>query len=99
MGESSETVRYSVRLLGPPSVTDELGHPVPGLSFGKPLAMLAFLTTRGEVRREELIELLWGGSPEANARNAFRQALHRLRTALGEQVIPQDPDRVLLGAE
>jgi DNA-binding SARP family transcriptional activator len=56
--------------------------------------MLAFLATRGEVRREELIELLWGGSPEANARNAFRQALHRLRWALGEDVIPQDRDRV-----
>src|SRR5206468_5353516 len=40
------------------------------------------------------IELLWGGSPEANARNAFRQALHRLRWALGEEVIPQDRDRV-----
>jgi DNA-binding SARP family transcriptional activator len=58
--------------------------------------MLAFLATRGEVRRDELIELLWGGSPEANARNAFRQALHRLRWALGEEVIPQDRGRVAL---
>src|SRR5258708_14508597 len=56
--------------------------------------MLAFLATRGEVRRDELIELLWGGNPEANARNAFRQALQRLRWALGEEVIPQDRDRV-----
>ncbi len=94
MDERAEPVRYSVRLLGPPSVTDELGQPVPGLGFGKPLAMLAFLATRGEVRRDELIELLWGGNPEANARNAFRQALHRLRWALGEEVIPQDRDRV-----
>src|SRR5258708_27192128 len=94
MDERAEPARYSVRLLGPPSVTDELGQPVPGLGFGKPLAMLAFLATRGEVRRDELIELLWGGNPEANARNAFRQALHRLRWALGEEVIPQDRDRV-----
>src|SRR5258708_31127956 len=94
MDERAEPARYSVRLVGPPSVRDVWGRPVPGLGFGKPLAMLAFLATRGEVRRDELIELLWGGSPEANARNAFRQALHRLRWALGEEVIPQDRDRV-----
>src|SRR5258708_36334720 len=40
------------------------------------------------------MELLWGGSPEAHAGNAFRQALPRLRWALGEEVIPQDRDRV-----
>src|SRR5258708_11029807 len=94
MDERAEPARYSVRLVGPPSVRDVWGRPVPGLGFGKPLAMLAFLATRGEVRRDELIELLWGGNPEANARNAFRQALHRLRWALGEEVIPQDRDRV-----
>ena len=52
---------------------------------------------RREARRDELIELLWGDVPEAKARNAFRQALHRLRAALGERLIPQEPDTVRLG--
>jgi DNA-binding SARP family transcriptional activator len=58
--------------------------------------MLAYLAVRGEARRDELVELLWGEVPEAKARNAFRQALHRLRGALGEEVVPQDRERVLL---
>jgi DNA-binding SARP family transcriptional activator len=57
---------------------------------------LAYLTVRGEARRDELVDLLWGDVSEANAKNAFRQALHRLRTALGEDVIPQDRERVAL---
>jgi len=54
---------------------------------------------RGEARRDEVVDLLWGDMPEAKARNAFRQALHRLRTALGEQIVPQDRERVLLQLE
>ncbi|HTR77955.1 MAG TPA: AAA family ATPase, partial [Gemmatimonadaceae bacterium] len=59
--------------------------------------MLTYLAVRGEARRDELIELLWGGMPDAKARNAFRQALHRLRLALGEAMIPQDRDSVRIG--
>jgi DNA-binding SARP family transcriptional activator len=59
--------------------------------------MLVYLAVRGKARREELIELLWGGVTESKARNAFRQALHRLRTALGEDFIPQERDNVSLG--
>ncbi|HET9426206.1 MAG TPA: AAA family ATPase [Gemmatimonadaceae bacterium] len=67
-----------------------------GLGPGKPLALLAYLSVRREARRDELVDLLWGEVSEANARNAFRQALHRLRTALGEDIIPMDRDRVEL---
>jgi len=70
------------------------GSPVSGLGPGKSFAMLAYLAVRGRARRDELIDLLWGNVPEANARNAFRQALHRLRTALGNDVIPQDREIV-----
>ena len=71
-----------------------------GLGPGKPLALLAYLAVRREARRDELVDLLWGKVSETNGRNAFRQALHRLRTALGDDVIPQDRDRVeLAGTE
>jgi DNA-binding SARP family transcriptional activator/dipeptidyl aminopeptidase/acylaminoacyl peptidase len=63
------------------------------------LALLAYLAVRNEARRDELVDLLWGEVNEVNARNAFRQALHRLRTALGERAIPQDPDRVQLARQ
>lgn len=75
---------YRLRLLGPPSL-DRTSHTQARLlGPGKPLALLAYLAVRGPVRRDELIALLWGDIPEDKARNAFRQTLHRLRTALGE---------------
>lgn len=88
--------QFSLSVLGSPILSDAAGSPVPGLATGKPLALLAYLAVRGEVRRDELIELLWGGVPEANARNAFRQSLHRLRTALGEHLLATDRERVAI---
>lgn len=83
-------------MLGGPSLTDSSGQPVAGLGPGKPLALLAYLAVRGDARRDELIELLWGDVPEANARNAFRQALHRLRGGLGDTMLAADRERVSL---
>jgi DNA-binding SARP family transcriptional activator len=88
--------QFSLLLLGAPVLTDSAGSSIPGLASGKPLALLAYLSIRGEVRRDELIELLWGGTTEANARNAFRQSLHRLRTGLGENMIESDRERVTI---
>ena len=82
--------------MGFPSIATIDGTPIVGLGPGKPLAMLVYLAVRGEARREELVEILWGDTVEANARNAFRQALHRLRTALGEDLVPLDRERVTL---
>jgi DNA-binding SARP family transcriptional activator/WD40 repeat protein len=87
---------FSLRLMGSPGVTATAGVSVAGLGHGKPLAMLAYLAVRGEARRDELIELLWGGVPDSRARNAFRQSLHRLRSALGDELIPQDRESVKL---
>ena len=84
--------RYAIRLFGPPAALNSAGEPVPGLGLGKPLALLSYLLVEGRVPRETIIALLWGDVPELKARNAFRQALHRLRAALGEDVIPHDPD-------
>lgn len=83
-------------LLGPPSVEDADGSIPAGLGPGKPFAILAYVAQKGQARRDELTELLWGGVPESRARNAFRQALHRLRGALGPEALPHDPDAVRL---
>jgi DNA-binding SARP family transcriptional activator len=66
------------------------------LGWGKPLALLALLTVRRELGRDEVVDLLWRGVAEDKARNAFRQALHRLRAAVGDEVLPQDRERLKL---
>jgi DNA-binding SARP family transcriptional activator len=91
-------MRYRLRLLGLPALTDAQGRTPPGLGAGKPLAVLCYLAREGEVRRETVTALLWGDTSEGKARNAFRQALHRLRGALGEDVIPHDPETVRIAA-
>src|SRR5689334_960152 len=85
-------VKFELRHLGYPALAAGDGSHVNGLGPGKPLAMLAFLAVRGQARRDELVDLLWGEVNETNARNAFRQALHRLRSALGEDILPMDRD-------
>ncbi len=85
---------YRLRLFGPPVLVDGDGEIPSGLGPGKPLAVLCYLAREGEVRRETVTALLWGESSESKARNAFRQALHRLRSALGADLVPHDPDTV-----
>lgn len=82
--------RLFLQLLGTPSLRDADGVVPPSLGWGKPLALLAVLAIRGEARRDEIVDLLWRDVEEGKARNAFRQALHRLRSALGEDLLPQD---------
>ena len=69
---------------------------MPGMGPGKPLAMLAYLVFQNTARRDELIALLWGDVIESKARNAFRQTLHRLRAALGEEMLSSEQDMVVL---
>lgn len=88
---------FRLNLLGPPSLDRDSDPQTPVLGPGKPLALLAYLAVRGPVRREELIALLWGDIPEDKARNAFRQALHRLRTAMGQEAAPTGRDIIALG--
>ncbi len=85
-----------ISLLGVPSVTDGTGNPLSGLGLGKPLGMLAYLCLKGESRREELVTLFWGSLPEQKAKNAFRQTLHRLRAAVGEDRLPLNSTTVKL---
>jgi DNA-binding SARP family transcriptional activator len=51
----------------------------------KALALVTYLALEsGPHTREELASLLWGESPEAEARASLRQALKQLRESLGE---------------
>lgn len=84
------TSAFQLVTLGGVSLSDAHGQTPVGLGAGKPLALLCFLAVRGEVRREEALALLWDEADEERARNAFRQALHRLRLALGEDLVSGD---------
>lgn len=96
LAEGTPISLFRLRLFGPPSLCDAAGATPPGLGWGKPLALLCLLAVRREVRRDEVVDLLWRGVDEDKARNAFRQALHRLRGAIGEELLPQDRERLRL---
>lgn len=85
-----------LRVLGTPALVDQNGKSPPSLGWGKPLALLCLLAVRGEARREEVVDLLWREMEPEKARNTFRQALHRLRSALGEDLLPPDREFVRL---
>jgi DNA-binding SARP family transcriptional activator len=78
----------SLTLFGTPSL-----HPARGGTDASPLgakatALLAYLALeRGSHSREKLASLLWGESPEAQARASLRQALRRLHAVLGEDLV------------
>src|SRR2546428_2985208 len=75
----------AISLLGEPSVALPHGSTAHGVGAAKGLALLAYLTLEpGSHSREELAALLWGDSPDEAARASLRQALKRLRTAVGE---------------
>ena len=70
------------------------GAPVEPALGGKTLALLAFLRLEpGAHRRESLTALLWGESEDEKAKLSFRQALTRLRDAVGDRIVG---DRVTL---
>src|SRR5947209_20490447 len=78
--------RLELSLLGPLQVTLD-GLPVTAFGTDKTRALLAYLFVEGSHphRRETLTGLLWPDQPEEAARVSLRQALYKLRQALGEQ--------------
>ena len=76
---------FDLKLLGAPILaTSEGGTVTPPLG-AKAMALLAYLVLeRRPHSREALAGLLWGESPEAEARASLRQALTHLRHALGD---------------
>lgn len=64
------------------------GAPVEPSLGAKTLALLAFLRLeRGPHRRESLTALLWGEYEDEKAKTSFRQALTRLRDAVGDHLV------------
>ncbi|HEX6104383.1 MAG TPA: AAA family ATPase [Gemmatimonadales bacterium] len=74
-------------LLGPPVLAGPAGRPVSPQPGAKSLGLLAFLLLEPRAHtRDELAGLLWGESPEADARASLRQALKHLRDAVGDAI-------------
>jgi predicted ATPase/DNA-binding SARP family transcriptional activator len=78
--------RLEISLLGPLKVTVD-GKPVTQFEADTARALLAYLALHADVlcRRETLAGLLWPEQPEAEARHNLRQALSRLRHAIGDR--------------
>jgi DNA-binding SARP family transcriptional activator len=71
-------------LIGSPSVSGPDGERITPQPGAKALALLAYLALEPRPHtREALADLLWGESPEAEARASLRQALKHLRESLG----------------
>src|SRR5262245_2530210 len=88
--------RYRLCLLGAFALSGP-GGPVE-LSSKKLVGLLAYLalTAPNPQPRYKLVTLLWGSHFEVQARQNLRQALSRLRRALGEDAFISDGDEVLL---
>src|SRR3954452_13150559 len=84
-----------LRTLGHPVLTGPAGAPVPGLRR-KDLALLAYLCVEGPRphSRARLAALLWGESPEKNARHSLTQALGRVQRAAGGGAVVVDRESV-----
>jgi DNA-binding SARP family transcriptional activator len=91
----AETVAgVALTLLGPPFIAFADGRVVMPAPGAKELGLLAYLTLEeGFHSREELASLLWGESPEVEARASLRQAVKHLRDRVGGLV---DSDRARL---
>src|SRR6266850_6034650 len=79
-------------LTGPDGVVDLPSKKIAGL-----LAYLACTAPQPQPR-ERLSALLWGSYFEAQAKQNLRQALYRLRKALGEDALEADGEVVSLNA-
>ena len=77
----------SIFLLGPYHITNEDQKPV-HFEYDKVRALLAYLAVESDrpLRREFLAGLLWPEQPESAALNSLRQAIMKLRQAVGDAV-------------
>ena len=82
--------RLDLSLLGPFAVRLD-GEPVTGFASDKVRALLAYLAVEGRRphRRDALAGLLWPDYPDSDALASLRQAIHKLRQALGEGAQPE----------
>lgn len=92
-----------LRLLGRAAVLDDRGHAAAVSSRRHPVALLALLTVTPShtLSRSRLVGFLWPDAPERTARNRLTTCVHRVRSALGDDVLLSvggdlqlDPDRL-----
>src|SRR5260370_31282188 len=88
--------RYKLSLLGRFALSGPVGSV--DLPSKKLVGLLAYLALTGPApqSRDKLVGLLWGSHFEAQARQNLRQAVFRLRRALGQHVIISDADEISL---
>lgn len=77
------------RILGPLDLRDpDNGDLQAILARPKQVALLAYLTLAGGLRhRDELLGVFWPETSQARGRRALSQALYRLRSSLGDDVV------------
>jgi DNA-binding SARP family transcriptional activator len=74
-------------LIGTPTVGHPDGEPITPQPGSKALALLAYLTLEPRPHSRELLaDLLWGESPEVEARASLRQSLKQVREYMGDVV-------------
>ena len=87
---------FTVRLLGSAEIRDAAGRPsATSLHQPKRLGLLSYLATarpRGFHRRDKLVALLWPEATQAQARHSLSQALHVLRSELGDAAVKSRGD-------
>ena len=89
---------YELRVLGRVTFEDAAGKDA-GVPRGKPMAMVSYLATNPDgAERDELARLLWSGGDSSKGRHSVRQALSRIRQALGsDALIGSDPIQLVSG--
>jgi len=93
----------TLQLLGAPDLRlEDRGAGVSLLAQPRLLALLTYLTLaepRGYHRRDTVAALLWPEVDQERARNSLRQAIHRLRSALGPNaILNRGTEELALGA-
>lgn len=95
------STEYPVRLLtlGQLALRDAAGQDLLPPDASKPLALLAYLAAAParHASRERLIDLFWGDSTADHGRSSLRQALYRLREAIGNDTIYSEGSDLQLG--
>ena len=89
---------YELQVLGGVALSDASGDDA-GVPRGKPMAMVSYLAMNPDgAERDHLARLLWSGGDASKGRHSVRQALSRVRQALGsEAFIGSDPIQLAPG--
>ena len=82
---SADSPRLRLNLLGAASWSSGNARAVP--LEKRDAGVLAYLAIEGQTPRARLLELLWPDAERDVARNHFRQRLHRLKKAVGVELV------------